>query len=128
MGSCTAIFLCIHPGGRRQSAPLPTLTVSSTCRVWPRTTETAPAAQAFQASHHLCESIVQEHAIVWAFLKEVCHDSMSPIQEARVLVASFPFFPDTPAICNAIAHDCHGSDGFTNTGAVTSPGVQQPSA
>lgn len=75
--------------------------------------------QAFQASHHLCESIVQEHSMVWAFLKEVCHENMSPIQEAKVMVASFPFFPDTPAICNAIAHE---SQGTSFDGQRTSPG------
>ncbi|KAK9799359.1 hypothetical protein WJX73_000876 [Symbiochloris irregularis] len=83
----------------------------------------ATITKAFQASHHLCESIVQEHAMVWAFLKEVCHENMSPIQEARVMVASFPFFPDTPAICNAIAHESHSAS-FD----VQSTSTERPSA
>ena len=48
-------------------------------------------------------------AVCWTWDTEGSRNARELVQEARTMVASFPFFLDPPAICNTIAAECTGA-------------------
>lgn len=54
---------------------------------------------------------------------QVNHEVLTEMQEAQVMVASYPWFPDSLAICNAVAEDCAKLQAEAGRGSRGRPGA-----
>ncbi|KAK9826091.1 hypothetical protein WJX81_001518 [Elliptochloris bilobata] len=64
-----------------------------------------PLQEALGAAERLAENLRRDHEVAWGFTSTFTKTVLTPVQEARCLVGSYPYHPDVLAYSTAIARE-----------------------